>query len=290
MKSRSRSSCAASVLRRTRVQRFLGAREPARRRRRELRDDPVRGRRKLGIVDALPDESPGRRLLGGDPVAEQRHSHRPRGADQPRQEIGAAGVGHEPELRERLDEARRPRGDHEIAGERDVGARAGGDAVDRADDRHRQRAQRQHQRLVVALDRRAEVDRRAARPTRRGRTRSCPAQKPRPAPVMSSTRADASARTAPRASRTSACIASLKLLRRSGRFSVRRAAPPSQREKNVLVAHGCRVSANSDRPDRRVPGPTSDVHRGAAPRGTGRRRTRRRSARRSPPALAPVPW
>ncbi len=55
------------------------------------------------------------------------------------------------------------RGDHQIAGERDVGARACGNAVDGADDRHRQRAQRKHQRLVVAFDRCAEIDRRAAR-------------------------------------------------------------------------------------------------------------------------------
>ena len=70
--------------------------------------------------------------------------------------------GIEPDLAERLDEARRLRGDDDVAGEREVGARAGRDAVDRADDRQRQRAQREHQRLVVALDRRAEIDRRVA--------------------------------------------------------------------------------------------------------------------------------
>ena len=55
------------------------------------------------------------------------------------------------------------RGDDDVAGERDVGARAGGDAVDRADDGQRQAAQRQHQRPIVALDRLAQVDRRIAR-------------------------------------------------------------------------------------------------------------------------------
>jgi len=56
---------------------------------------------------------------------------------------------------------------------------------------------------------------------------SPPPQKPRPAPVSSSTRTVASSRTRPSASRTSACIASLKLLSRSGRLSVSRAMPPS---------------------------------------------------------------
>ena len=44
-------------------------------------------------------------------------------------------------------------------------------------------------------------------------------------PVNSSTRTDASALTFEIASRTSACIASLKLFNRSGRLSVSRAMP-----------------------------------------------------------------
>ena len=80
----------------------------------------------------------------------------------------------------------------DVAGERDIRARAGSDAVDRAHHRQRQRTQA-----------RAPAACSCARSTRRGRPasvpgatarspRSCPAQKPRPAPVSSSTRTDAS--------------------------------------------------------------------------------------------------
>ena len=51
--------------------------------------------------------------------------------------------------------------DH-VAAEREVGAGAGGDAVDRGDHRHRHRAHPQRQRLVEALDRGADVGRLAA--------------------------------------------------------------------------------------------------------------------------------
>ena len=70
--------------------------------------------------------------------------------------------GMQAQLAERLDEARRSRRDDDVAGERQIGARAGGHAVDRADHGKRQRPQRQQQRLVVAFDRCAEIDRLAA--------------------------------------------------------------------------------------------------------------------------------
>ncbi|MNY72916.1 hypothetical protein D3C86_2115750 [compost metagenome] len=57
--------------------------------------------------------------------------------------------------------------------------------------------------------------------------RSWPAQKPRPAPVISRQRTSAFWRTCLRASRTSLCIAGLKLLSCSGRFRVRVATPCS---------------------------------------------------------------
>ena len=67
------------------------------------------------------------------------------------------------ELAERFDEARRLRRNDDVACEREVGARAGGNAVHGADHRHRQRPQREDERLVVAVDRCAEIDRRLAR-------------------------------------------------------------------------------------------------------------------------------
>jgi hypothetical protein len=65
-------------------------------------------------------------------------------------------------LLKRLDEGRGLRGNHEVAGEREACACARGDAVHRGDRGHRQAPQRKHQRLVVALDRFAEIGARAA--------------------------------------------------------------------------------------------------------------------------------
>ena len=96
-------------------------------------------------------------------VAEQCQSHRARTAYEARKEIRAARVGNQADLRERLDERCGARGNHQIARERDVRASAGGDAVDGTDDRERKCANAKNERLVVALDRRPEIDRRFAR-------------------------------------------------------------------------------------------------------------------------------
>ncbi len=114
----------------------------------------------LGVLDALPDQAPIRGLLRRELVAEQREAHRARRSDETRQEVRAARVRNEADLRERLDEARRFGSDDEIARQRDVGPRARRHAVDDADDRQRQRTQAQDERLVVAFDRGAEVHRR----------------------------------------------------------------------------------------------------------------------------------
>src|SRR5262245_11240529 len=57
--------------------------------------------------------------------------------------------------------------------------------------------------------------------------RSCPAQKPRPAPVSSTARTASSSAARSRAARNSRCIAGLKLLSLSGRWSVTCSTPPS---------------------------------------------------------------
>ncbi len=98
----------------------------------------------------------------GKLLAEQRQAEGSRVADEPRQRPRPPGVRDEPELRKRLHEARGARGDDQVAGKRDVGAGARRDPVDGRDHRHRQVLQREHQRLVVPLDRIAEVDRLAA--------------------------------------------------------------------------------------------------------------------------------
>ena len=185
--------------------------------------------------------------------------------------------GIEPDLAERLDEARRLRRDHDVAGEREVGAGAGGDAVDRADDRHRQRAQRQHQRLVVALDRRAEVDGRAA-----GRDR---AVAPGPARRRSRGRRRSAAARAPtrRPSTRAERVAHLGVHR-----VVEAVEPvgPVERQPRDAAVDGEQDRARSscvaprDRPTNAARRQTC---RDAGRRGSGWRRTRRRSAPRWPP-------
>src|SRR5688572_28987807 len=53
-----------------------------------------------------------------------------------------------------------------------------------------------------------------------GSFRSCPAQKPRPAPVITRQRTPASLAAASSAARSSRCIADVKLLSNAGRLSV----------------------------------------------------------------------
>src|SRR6266705_2722377 len=93
------------------------------------------------------------------PIAKHRQTDGASGADEARKKVRSARVGNEPDLGKGLDEARRLGGDDDVAGECDVRAGTGGDAVHRADNRQRQMPQRQHERPVVALDRRAEIDR-----------------------------------------------------------------------------------------------------------------------------------
>ena len=78
---------------------------------------------------------------------------------EPRQEEGAACIGNEADAGEGLEEARRAAREHDVAGERDVGAGACRHAVHRADDRHRQGAQLLHQRRILGLDGAAEIGR-----------------------------------------------------------------------------------------------------------------------------------
>ena len=120
------------------------------------------GRHQFVVLDRTPDQAPLLGLRGRELVAQQRQTHRPRRTNQPRQPPGAAAVGHQAELGERLDEAGRLRGENEVARERDVGACARRHAVDGADGRHPQPPQAQQHRLVVIVDRRAEVERVAA--------------------------------------------------------------------------------------------------------------------------------
>ena len=66
--------------------------------------------------------------------------------------------------------------------------------------------------------------------------RSWPAQKPRPAPVSTTARQPSSASIAANAARSATCISTLKLLSRSGRFSVSRVTPPCRSTRTVSPA------------------------------------------------------
>ena len=66
---------------------------------------------------------------------EQGKASRPCIADKTRQKPGAARIRHQADARERLDKRRLQAGNDDIAGERNVASGAGGDAVDRGDDR-----------------------------------------------------------------------------------------------------------------------------------------------------------
>ena len=67
--------------------------------------------------------------------------------------------GHQAELAEGLDEARRARRQDDVAGQREIGTRAGGNAVDGAQHRPLEALQAADQRVVQAIERGAEVDR-----------------------------------------------------------------------------------------------------------------------------------
>src|SRR5437762_1639683 len=72
--------------------------------------------------------------------------------------------------------------------------------------------------------------------------KSCPAQNPRPAPVISSARISGSSSALDSACATSSCICTVKLLRRSGRLSVSFAAPLLT--SNRMVSYAIATTSN----------------------------------------------
>ena len=151
------------------------------------------GRRlhQLGILDHVPDQAPFLGLLGRD--LRRQHGERPRPllADQARQEPGAAAVGQQADAGEGLQERRRLGGDGDVGGEREAHADARRHAVHRRHDRLGQRAHEADHRIEELLERGARIG--VALASRSGSARSAPAQKPRPAPVSSTARTEASA-------------------------------------------------------------------------------------------------
>ena len=76
-----------------------------------------------------------------------------------RQRPGAAGPRQQAQTTKRLNEARRKRSDHQVAGERDVRAGARSDPVHRGHHRDRQIADCDHDGPVGLLDHRPQIDR-----------------------------------------------------------------------------------------------------------------------------------
>jgi len=100
-------------------------------------------------------------LLGAQSLTGEREPESARGADEARQIPRPAAVGEQPDLAERLNEARGFRGDHEIAGERDARPCSGCHTVDSGDHRAGQLPQAANQRVVSGIDRGAEIERRS---------------------------------------------------------------------------------------------------------------------------------
>ena len=117
---------------------------------------PCRGD-EFAIRANLPDQAPCGRLFGGNGLGEERDRLRSGRADEARDEPGAAAIGDEADIGEDLQEARRLRGNDDVAGERNIGPGPGRHTIDGSDHRAAEAAQAAHQRVVVALETVAEI-------------------------------------------------------------------------------------------------------------------------------------
>ena len=165
----------------------------------------VDDRGEFRVVDTPPDHSPVGGLLGRELSPS---SVRPSARALPTRRgkaPGAARVRNQPQSAKRLYEARRARRHDQVARERDVRARTGGDAIHRRDHRHRQLLQGQYQRFVVALDRVAQIG--ALRARRHGPVREVLARAKSAARAAQHQhpRALSHARSSARAARPRAC-------------------------------------------------------------------------------------
>ncbi len=167
------------------------------------------------VRDGLPDHPPFGRSRG-------RHGLRQHGqragaghADEARQKPGAAAIRDEADPGEGLHKAGAPRRQHDIAGQREIGAGAGGDPVDRADDRHRQGAQLPDERVVM-VDQARDLGRR--HPDDRGQI--LPGAKGAPGAGDEEGAAALVGLGRGERAESASAISSVKALSRSGRLSV----------------------------------------------------------------------
>ena len=112
------------------------------------------------VVDAFPDQAPVGGGGGGERLAGQREAERAGLADQAREGASCRRCrGSGPSAAKLWMNLAELAGDDQVAGERDVGAGAGGDSVDAGDDRLGHGGEATDQRVPARLDRFAEVDR-----------------------------------------------------------------------------------------------------------------------------------
>src|SRR5688572_17618840 len=110
----------------------------------------------------LIDETHRRCIGGGERLTQHHERGRPRGAHQPGEKSAAAGIGHQPDIDEGLDELGVRGGNDQVAGQRDVGSRPRGGAVYPTDHRLRQGPDGPHDRIVGAAQVLGEVHHAAA--------------------------------------------------------------------------------------------------------------------------------
>src|ERR1700722_291403 len=131
------------------------------------------------VLDRFPDQAPFLGVSGRERLRQQGEAS---GSPRSRQAGGGERgpeVGHQSNAREGLDETRRARRQNNVAGQCEIGAGAGGDAIDGADDRHGKGAHSANERIAPAFETCAEIGRRSVR---RGQTLAEVLPRAKPAP------------------------------------------------------------------------------------------------------------
>ena len=111
----------------------------------------------LLIVDRAIDHPPGSGVFRADRIGQHGECAGAGVAHKPRQDPGAARIGNKANAREGLQKLGRFRREHDIAGQRDIGAGPRSRAVDRTDDRLREIVDRTDQRIDSFFERLAKV-------------------------------------------------------------------------------------------------------------------------------------
>src|SRR4051812_2652542 len=139
------------------VEGALDESEAVRRLRREIRRGGPRSLGEPSRLDDAIDHPPLERLLGRDLFGEHGERSCPLQPDDARENEGAAAVGDDADLGERLDERRVTGREHDVAGEREVRSRSGRDAIHGADNGLLESPDRTNDRVVALPHEVAEV-------------------------------------------------------------------------------------------------------------------------------------